>query len=71
MDPKPEASSPHSARRMVFILRLWVHKNGQPGWVGELQDVQTGETMHVQGLEALFDLLKQKTHQILDSTRKK
>jgi hypothetical protein len=53
-------------KRKVFILRLWARGKDEPVWIGEVQDVQTGETVHVQGLEALFDLLKQKTDQAVE-----
>lgn len=48
---------------MVFILRLWERRHGEPVWIGEVQDVQAGETVRVQGLDALYDLLRQKMDQ--------
>jgi hypothetical protein len=56
---------------MVIILRLWVHGYDQPEWIAEVQDVQTGTTAHVQGLDALFDLLKQKAIRLLESPKEK
>jgi hypothetical protein len=53
-------------KRKVFILRLWARGKDEPVWIGEVQDIQAGETVHVQGLEALFDLLKQKTNQAVE-----
>ena len=53
-------------KRQVFILRLWARGKDEPVWIGEVQEVSTGETVHVQGLEALFDLLKQKTNQAVE-----
>ena len=61
---------PRTEKRRIFILRLWVRGKDEPVWIGEVQDVQTGETVHVKGLEALFDWLKQKTAQTLDPSRK-
>jgi len=60
---------PRTKRRLIFVLRLWVRGKDEPLWIGEVQDVQTGETVHVQGLEALFDWLKQKTAQTLDASQ--
>jgi hypothetical protein len=61
---------PHrSDKRKVFILRLWEHGHDEPVWIGEVQDVSTGEVTHVQGLEALFDCLRQKTTQTLEASR--
>jgi hypothetical protein len=57
-------------RRIVFILRLWARGRNEPVWIGEVQDVSTGETIHVHGLEALFDWLKQKTFQTLEPSQK-
>jgi hypothetical protein len=58
-------------KRKVFILRIWPHGRDELEWVGEVQDVSTGETVHTQNLEALFDLLRQKTtQQMLASTEK-
>jgi hypothetical protein len=62
----PGIPTPHSDKRKVFILRLWARGKDEPVWIGEVQDVQAGETIHVQGLEALFDLLKQKTNQAVE-----
>jgi len=56
---------------MVFILRLWALGRDEPVWIGGVQDVSTGETIHVQGLEALFDLLRQKMNQRSEPTEKK
>jgi len=50
----------------VLILCLWARGRDEPEWIGKVQDVQAGETVHVQGLEALFDLLKQKTIQAVE-----
>ena len=61
----------HIAKRKVFVLRLWARGKDEPVWIGEVQDIQAGETVHVQSLEALFDLLKQKTSQALESSAKK
>ncbi len=59
---------PHRRKkRLVFILRLWARGHEVPEWIGEVQDVQTGETAHVQGLQALFDFLKEKTTLALES----
>jgi hypothetical protein len=56
---------------MVFILRLWARGRDEPVWIGGVQDVSTGKTIHVQGLEALFDLLRQKMNQRSEPTEKK
>jgi hypothetical protein len=56
-------------KRKVFILRLWARGKDEPVWIGEVQDVSTGEVTHVQGLEALLDWLKQKTAQTLDASQ--
>ena len=40
-------------------------------WVSEIQEVSTGETVHVHSLEALFELIKQKMDQALESSAKK
>lgn len=56
-------SSPQKLRideRKVFILRIWPHGREEQEWLGEIQEVSTGETIHVQNLEALYDWLKQK-----------
>ena len=54
---------PHTAKRKVFILRIWPHGRDEQEWVGEIQEISTGETVHVQNLEAMFNWLKQKTVQ--------
>jgi len=61
--------SPRTKKRLTFILRLWEHGQDQPVWIGEVQDVTTGEVTHVQCLEALFDLLRQKTAQTPDASQ--
>jgi hypothetical protein len=61
---------PHK-RRIVFILRQWACGCDEPVWIGEVQDVPTGETIHVQGLEALFELLRQKINQRSEPPEKK
>ncbi len=47
--------------RKVFILRIWPRGCDEQEWVGEIQEVSTGEIVHVQNLEAMFKWLKQKT----------
>jgi hypothetical protein len=66
LETMPGIPTPHADKRKVFILPLWARGKDEPVWIGEVQDVQTGETVHVQGLEALFDLLKQKTNQAVE-----
>jgi len=58
-----DLSPHHFEKRKVFILRLWARGQDQPVWIGEIQDISTGKISHVQGLEALFDWLKQQTSQ--------
>jgi hypothetical protein len=60
-----------SEKRKVFILPLWARGKDEPVWIGEVQDVSTGEVAHMHSLEALFDWLKQKTSQVLESSAKK
>ena len=60
---------PRTKRRLIFILRLWARGKDEPVWIGEVQYVSTGEVTHLQGLEALFDWLKQKTVQTLDTSQ--
>ncbi len=48
-------------RRFVFVLRLWARGKDEPVWVGEIQDVFTGETVHAQSLQDIYVWLKQKT----------
>jgi hypothetical protein len=60
-----------SEKRKVFILRLWARGKDEPVWVGEVQDVSTGETTRMHSLEALYDWLKQKTSQVIESSAKK
>jgi hypothetical protein len=69
MGPLPGNPSPHPKRRVTLVLRLWAHGQVEPVWIGEVQDVSTGEVTHVQGLEALFDWLRQKTAQSLEASR--
>jgi hypothetical protein len=52
---------PHIDKRKVFILRIWPHGRDELDWVGEVQEVSTGEIVHLQSLEALFAWLRQKT----------
>jgi hypothetical protein len=54
---------PRTKRHLVYVLRLWAHGRDKPDWIGEVQDIQSGDTVYVQGLEALFNFLKQKTDQ--------
>jgi len=61
MGASSEFPPPHHEKRSVFILRLWSRRHDGEEWIGEVQDVRTGEKAHVQGLKALFDWLKQKT----------
>lgn len=55
-------------QRKVFILRLWSRGRDEPIWIGEVKDVSTGETIHTQSLQELFDYLTLKTEQILPSS---
>ncbi len=55
-------------QRIVFILRLWSRGRDAPVWIGEVKDVSTGEMVHTQNLQELFDYLKQKTEQMLPSS---
>jgi hypothetical protein len=57
----PATSLSHTEKRIVLVLRLWTHEQDKPVWIGEIQDVFTGETVHVQNLEALFKWLKHRT----------
>jgi hypothetical protein len=53
---------PHRKKnRISLFLRLWEHGRDEPVWIGEVQDISTGETVHVHSLEALFDWLRQRT----------
>jgi hypothetical protein len=53
--------SPRKNNRLSLFVRLWEHGRDEPVWIGEVQDVASGETVHVQSLEALFDWLRQRT----------
>jgi len=57
-------------KRIVLVLRLWAHEQNKPVWIGDIQDVSTGETIHVQSLEALFGWLKQRTASMTTSNEK-
>ena len=59
----PARPKPSSGKRKVFILRIWPHGRDELEWVGEIQEVSSGETVHVHNLEALFDWLRQRTSQ--------
>ena len=43
--------------RKVFILRLW-RKPSQGRWIIEIQNVKTGQIIHLNDLEALGDHLR-------------
>ena len=58
--------APRSDKRKVFILRIWPHGREELEWVGEIQEVSTGETVHVHNLEALFDWLRRRTSQVIE-----
>jgi hypothetical protein len=58
-------------KRKVFILRLWEHRCDGPVWIGEIYDIATSETVHTPNLEALFDWLRKKTSQVLESSANK
>ena len=60
----PDLQKRTDDKRKVFILRLWEHGREEPVWIGEIQDIATGETIHTSNLEALFDWLRQKTASI-------
>lgn len=51
---------PSLRHRKIFVLRVWQAGGKTPEWIGEIQNVQNGETQHISGLEALFELLRQK-----------
>ena len=57
-------------RRLTFVLRLWAHGHDEPVWIGEVQDVSTGETISMQGLEPMVDWLRQKLAQAQEQTQK-
>ena len=57
-------------QRKVFILRLWPRGRDASIWIGEIKNVSTGETVHTQNLQDLFDYLKQITEQELPSSPK-
>jgi hypothetical protein len=65
----PNNPNPHLDKRQVFILRLWARGKDAPVWIAEIQEISTGKITHVQGLEALFDWLKEKTAQTLDASQ--
>ena len=62
---------PRKKNRMSLFLRLWEHGLEEPVWIGEVRDVSTGETIHVQSMEALFDWLRLRTSQKPPSTSDK
>ena len=57
----PTRSTPRTQKRLTFILRIWPHGRDEQAWVGEIQEVATGETVHVPNLKVLFDWLTRKT----------
>ncbi len=67
----PDIQSHPKSRRITLVIRLWLHADQPPVWIGEVQDARTGETVHVRGLEALFDLLKQKTNRTMQTPEEK
>jgi hypothetical protein len=56
----PVVSRAGRKKRRTFILHLWVREGDESEWIGEIQDVQTGELAPVKGGVALSDWLKQK-----------
>ncbi len=53
---KKKKTEPPSGPRKVFILRVW--KPPQlDNWVVELQDVRTGQVLHLRSLDDLPDSL--------------
>jgi hypothetical protein len=61
MGTQSDISPPRKKNRISLFLRLWEHGRDEPVWIGEIQDVASGETIHIQNLEALFDWLRQRT----------
>jgi hypothetical protein len=56
-------------QRKVFILHLWSRGRDAPIWIGEVKDVSTGEMVHTQSLQELFDYLTLKTEQMQPSSQ--
>lgn len=46
--------------RCVLIIRVWQRADEADTWIGEVQDVATGERTVVVGLERVIDLLRQR-----------
>jgi hypothetical protein len=46
--------------RAVFILRIWLSQAEEPDWVGEVQDVHSGELVHIQGIAGLQAFLEKR-----------
>ncbi|RPI35145.1 MAG: hypothetical protein EHM70_00590 [Chloroflexota bacterium] len=63
-------SQPHN-KRITLIVRLWPHGDKPLVWIGEVQDAQTGEMVHLCGLEELFDLFRQKISRAMQSPEEK
>ena len=60
MPPIPKT---RTKKRLTFILRIWPHGRDEQAWVAEIQEVPSGETIHVPNLKVLLDWLAQKTGQ--------
>jgi hypothetical protein len=51
----PHPTSP--TRREIFILRVW-QKASPDDWIVEIQNVKTGEVIHLHGLEAISGCIR-------------
>ena len=71
MSSKTGNPPPRKKNRLSLFLRLWEHGQEEPVWIGEVQDVATGETVHVPSLESLFDWLRQRTGKPMQPTPQK
>ena len=53
--------SRRTRKRKSFILHLWQNERDKAEWIGEIQEVSTGETVRLRGLGALVEFLQTKT----------
>ncbi len=58
-------------KRITLIVRLWLRGDKPLVWISEVQDARTGETVHLNGLDKLFDLIRKKTSQAVQSPEEK
>jgi hypothetical protein len=68
--PMSTIPSRRTRKRKSYILHLWQNERDEADWIGEIQEVPTGETVRLRGLEALMEFRQTKTRPAVEPEEK-